>query len=48
MNQVPYTNNQVNLNFPLILLHVVNNFMIWYPYSQLHKIDFIGFIHKEG
>jgi hypothetical protein len=50
MNQIQYINNCFNLNFQLILLHVVNNFMIWYPCSQLHEINFMnhmGLFHKE-
>ena len=37
MNQVHYVNNQLNLSFQSILLHVVDNFMIWCPYLQLHN-----------
>ena len=44
MNQVHCIDNQFNLSFQPISLHVVNHFMIWYPYSQLHKINFIFYI----
>ena len=37
MNPIHYIGNRFNLNFQLIWLHAMNNFMIWYPYSQLHK-----------
>ena len=50
MNQVYNIDNQFDLNFQSISLHVVNNFMIWYLYLQLHKIDFMNYIalfHKE-
>jgi hypothetical protein len=33
MNQVHYIENQFNLSFQPISLHVVNDFMIWYSYS---------------
>ena len=45
MNQVRYIDNQFNVNFQPISLHVVNNFTIWYPYSQFHKINFIKCIN---
>jgi hypothetical protein len=44
MNQAHYIDKQFNSNFQIISLHVVNNFMIWYPYSQLHKINFMNCI----
>ena len=51
LDQVHYIDNLFNLNVQLISLHVVNIFLIiWYPYSQLHKIDFLNCIilfHKE-
>jgi hypothetical protein len=50
MSRVHYTNNQFNLNFQPISLHFENNLMIWYTYSQLHKINFtncITLFHKE-
>jgi hypothetical protein len=50
MNQVHYIDNQFNLNFQPISLYIVNNYMIWYPYLQLHKINFINcmtLFHKE-
>ena len=45
MNQFHYMNNQFSLNLQPISLHVVNNFMIWYTYSQLHKINFMSCIN---
>ena len=50
MNWVHYIDSQFNFNFQLIWLHVVNNFMMWYPYSRLHIINFMNSIisfHKE-
>jgi hypothetical protein len=50
MNQAHYIDNQFNSNFQPISLHVVDNFMIWYPYSQFHKINFmncVSLFHKE-
>jgi hypothetical protein len=50
MNQVHYIENQFKLNFQPISLHVVNHFMIWCPYSQLQKINFmkcIALFHNE-
>ena len=50
MNQVHCIDNQFNLSFQPISLHVVNNFIIWYPYLQLHEINFMNYItlfHKE-
>ena len=50
MNQVHCIHNQFNLNCQPTSLHVVNNFTIWYLYSQLHIIDFMTHItlfHKE-
>ena len=46
VNQVRYIDNQFNFNFQPISLHVVNNFMIWCPCSQLHqkKYNFINYI----
>ena len=41
MNQVHYIDNQINFNFQPISLRVVNKFVIWFPYSQLHKNDFM-------
>ena len=41
MNQVHFRDNQFSFNFQSIPWHVMNNFMIWYPYSYLHKINFI-------
>jgi hypothetical protein len=49
MNQVHYMENQYNLKFQPISLMLWTNFMIWYPYSQLHKIKFmkcINIFHK--
>ena len=37
IDQFHYTDNQLNLKLQPISLHVVSNFMIWNPYSQLHK-----------
>ena len=39
MYQVHYIDNQFKLNFQPISLYGVHNFMIWYPYSRLHKIN---------
>ena len=39
-DQVHHIDNQIEFNFQPISLYVVNNFMIWYAYSQLHKILF--------
>ena len=36
--------NQFNFNIQPISLHIVAIFMIWYPYSQLHKINFMSCI----
>jgi len=50
VNHVHYIDNQFNLNFQPISPHVVDNFMLWCPYSQLHKINFMNYIalfHKE-
>ena len=50
MNQIHYIHNQLNLNSQPILLYVVSNFIIWYPYSQLHIINFMNCItlfHKN-
>ena len=44
MNQIHYIDNQSNLNIQPISLHVMNNFVIWYPYSQLQKINFMSCI----
>ena len=49
-NQVYYIDNRWNLNSQPMSLHVVINLMIWCPYSQLHKINFmncIALFHKE-
>lgn len=49
-NQVYRIDNWFDLNFEPISLHVVDDFMIWYPYLQLHKINFINcmtLFHKE-
>ena len=49
-NQVHHIDNQFNLNFQAISLHVLNNFMIWYPIPQFHKINFMNQItssHKD-
>ena len=40
MNQVHYIDNQFDFNFQPISLRVMNNFMIWYTYSQLQKNQF--------
>ena len=42
MNQVQHIQNQINLTFQPISLLVVNNLMIWYTTSQLHKINFMN------
>ena len=51
MNQVHCIDHQFNLNFQPPSLHAVENFMIWYLYSQFHKINFmklyIYLFHKE-
>ena len=43
MNQIHYIDNQFNLNFQPISLHIVNNFMIWFSYLELHKINFLNY-----
>ena len=51
LNQVHYSDNQFNLNIqPIFNICFVNKVMIWYPISQLHKINFMNCIavsHKE-
>lgn len=51
MNQVHYSDNQFNLNIqPIFNICFVNKVMIWYPVSQLQKINFMNCIaisHKE-
>jgi hypothetical protein len=44
MNPIHYVDNQFNSNFEPISLHVVNNFMIWYMYSQFDKINLMNYI----
>ena len=49
IRQAHYEDNRFNLNFQPISMYV-SNFIIWYPYSQRHKIEFMNCItisHKE-
>ena len=47
MNQVHNIDNQCSFNFQPISLHVVINFMIWYPYSHNQFYEWYNFMIQK-